>query len=77
MSKKKLQNVNPNTPLVYVGIPGEPLENSLVLGKIYTILYPCYGNFNGTWKPAVYLNECPGEKAYLMALFTHLPRTIK
>lgn len=77
MSKKKLNNVNPDTLLVYVGYPGEPLQEDLILGKIYTILYPCYGNFKGTWKPAVYLKECPGCKAFLMTLFTHVPRTIK
>lgn len=81
MKKKKeeqLLNVNPGTPLVYMGeSPGFKKNDSLIIGKIYTIQYPCYGNFNGTWLPAIYLKEFPGDSAFLMANFTHVPRTIE
>lgn len=76
MNKNKLNNVNPDTILVYVGNEKIGATNGLVLGKIYTILYPCYDNFNGTWKPAIYLKECPGDRAFLMSEFAHVPRTI-
>lgn len=62
---KKIENVNPDTPVVYIG----ELGGKLIVGKIYTILYPCYGNFLGTWKPALYLKEMPGSEAFLMSEF--------
>ena len=71
MSKKKLENVNPDTLVVYIGTRAES-DNLLEPGKVYTINYPCYGNFCGIWKPALYIREAPGARAFRMSLFSHV-----
>ena len=78
--KKRMKSVPPTAfppgqKVMYIGGQDKletlmcfPKKALLDKNRVYTVLYPCYGNFAGGWKPAIYLEE-KGIYAYLMEMF--------